>query len=241
MHAHPHRILTALTFAALVGVSTPALAQAVDQLGANEAIFVDGQTFSIAKGAAKQGAGAPQQLAVRELGAGTIIYRQGDKLYLAEAPARTAGVGKDFQDGWKSAMKNFQDDWKSNMRNFQDNWKSNFREARHAEEYKSAMKTLDAAWVSYMQKMPEEGQPTNEERAMAAMKSFQDEWKSDMKTEAQKTALSDFQDQWKSYVKDFQDRWKNNMKYAGDQTGSDTSRGSVLKEFQDRWQTSYAK
>ena len=39
------------------------------------------------------------------------------------------------------------------------------------------------------------------------MKSFQDDFKSNMKSDAQQAAMKDFQENFSSYVKSFQDEW----------------------------------
>ena len=52
-----------------------------------ESVFIDGQTFSIVPGAPKPDAAATiRDLGGRELGPGAIIYRNGDRLYILDAP-----------------------------------------------------------------------------------------------------------------------------------------------------------
>ena len=81
------------------------------QLGNNEGIFVDPKTFNVARGASKTDAAAQiTKLGAREVGAGAIIFRSGDKLYLADGVppgAKVQGM-KDFQDTF-TMMKDFQD------------------------------------------------------------------------------------------------------------------------------------
>ncbi|HWM45591.1 MAG TPA: hypothetical protein VNR11_01605 [Xanthobacteraceae bacterium] len=234
----------AIAAALAAGVSAAAKADEVTVLAPNEGLFIDGETFSVAKGAEKpESAKATRDLSARELSPGTIIFRSGDKLYIAEPPARTAStVGKSFQDGWKSAMKNFQDDWKSNLKNFQDNWKSDYKDPKSREDYISYMKSFQDSWANYMKAMPEDAasMPEVEQHLTTAMKNFQDDWKSNMKGPVAAQAMKDFQDQWKSYVKNFQDQWKNNY-MKNPETPSQSGQSAALKQFQDHWSTSYAK
>jgi hypothetical protein len=56
-------------------------------LAANDSLFIDGTTFAIVAGQAKAGsAGEIGRLNARELAPGALIFRFGDRLYLAEAP-----------------------------------------------------------------------------------------------------------------------------------------------------------
>ncbi len=70
-------------------VATSALAQspdAVRTLANGESLFIDGRTFSMTPGKAKGDAIAQiEQLGPRELGAGAIIFRSGDRLYIADS------------------------------------------------------------------------------------------------------------------------------------------------------------
>ena len=54
-------------------------------------------------------------MGAREVSAGAIIYRSGDKLYIVDGtpPANAAPQAmKDFQDNWSASyMKNFQDNF----------------------------------------------------------------------------------------------------------------------------------
>lgn len=53
----------------------------------NEGIFVDGQTFEVISGKARDGASALiKKLDARELGPAAIVFRSGDKLYVAGVP-----------------------------------------------------------------------------------------------------------------------------------------------------------
>jgi hypothetical protein len=59
---------------------------AVGELRANEGIFVDPTSFAIMKGVAKTDPAAKiAKLGAREVSNGAIIFRVGDKLYLADA------------------------------------------------------------------------------------------------------------------------------------------------------------
>jgi hypothetical protein len=85
-------ILVAVTAAslAIAGFTLSSSAQqdksAVTELKANEGIYVDPATFAILKGVSKTNpAGSIVKLGAREVGNGAIIFRVGDKLYLADA------------------------------------------------------------------------------------------------------------------------------------------------------------
>jgi hypothetical protein len=81
-------------------------------LGNNEGIFVDSKNFNISKGKSKTDPAAQiAKLNAKEVGPGAIIFRSGDKLYLADGtpPGASARQGmKDFQDTF-TMMKDFQD------------------------------------------------------------------------------------------------------------------------------------
>ncbi len=58
----------------------------------NDSIFVDGKSFQITPGKAKGAASAQiKALGARELGLGAIIFRSGEKLYIADAPPLSSG------------------------------------------------------------------------------------------------------------------------------------------------------
>ena len=81
------------------------------QLGNNEGIFVDPKSFNVSRGASKTDASAQiAKLGAREVGAGAIIFRSGDKLYLADGvpPGSNVQGMKNFQDTF-TIMKDFQD------------------------------------------------------------------------------------------------------------------------------------
>jgi hypothetical protein len=55
-------------------------------IGDNDGVYVDGKTFQVIPGKAKGDAAVQiKGLAARELGAGAIIFRKGDRLYIADA------------------------------------------------------------------------------------------------------------------------------------------------------------
>src|ERR1700687_6026405 len=58
----------------------------------NDAIFVDGQTFEVISGRARGDASAQiKNLNARALGPAAIVFRSGDKLYVAGVPLRLQG------------------------------------------------------------------------------------------------------------------------------------------------------
>ncbi len=88
-----------LIAAAVVLVSTaPAavLAQSQDpsrSLANNDSLFIDGHTFHVTPGIAKgDAAGQIGKLRARELGAGALIFRSNDRLYIADAAPVPAGA-----------------------------------------------------------------------------------------------------------------------------------------------------
>src|SRR6201986_75656 len=150
----------------LAGLGTPALAQqaqvVIGKLGSNEGIFVDGQTFDIARGPAKGDPAAQiAKLGAKEVGPGAIIFRYGDKLYMVEGtPEAAPQAMKNFQDNWNvSYMKSFQDNWNvSYMKDFQSIWNVSY------------MKSFQDNWnVSYMKNFQDNWN-------VSFMKDFQDNW-----------------------------------------------------------------
>jgi len=212
------------------GAPTPVFAQSkgdvIGELAVNEGIFVDPETFKIAKGKAKgDPAEAILKVNAKEVGPGAIVFRSGDKLYIVEGSPRVP----------PQAMKDFQEKWVTRMKNFQDNWKSNAKDPKHSEAYLAAMKNFQDSWANYMKDFQDDWKSNMtmkdfQDNWANNMKNFQDEWKSNMKTEASAQAMKDFQDEWKSNMKNFQDEWKSNMKET-----------TSLKDFQDNWATSYVK
>jgi hypothetical protein len=159
---------------------TPAT-DVVGELAVSEGIFLDGKTFKIAKGKAKGDPTATMaKLGAKEIGPGVILFRHGDKLYIAEASAMpTPQAMKNFQDGWANGyMKAFKE--------FQDQWAVSYM--KNAGVSPTAPSAKDQPGVDQYQ---------------TAMKSFQDEW-----AVGYMKAMTNFQDQWAvSYMKNFQDNW----------------------------------
>ena len=107
--------LLAVGFSQLADAQSPSSQQDVlVDLANNEGIFVDAKSFKVARGQSKGDASAAIiKLNAKEVSPGAIVFRSGDKLYLAEgAPPSTSGQAmKNFQDGWATMMKDFQDHW----------------------------------------------------------------------------------------------------------------------------------
>ena len=86
-------------------------------LANNQGIFVDKHNFDVIKGSSAKGdpLQALAKMNPREVSAGAIVFRQGDKLYIVDGTPPTSATPqamKDFQDNWNvSYMKNFQDNW----------------------------------------------------------------------------------------------------------------------------------
>src|SRR5260370_41310897 len=76
--------------AASVSIADMAQAQGVSgSLAKNDSIFIDGKTFNVITGRSKGDAATDvRKLAARELGAGAIIFRSDDKLFIADASTR---------------------------------------------------------------------------------------------------------------------------------------------------------
>jgi hypothetical protein len=86
-------IFAAIVLACGAWTSTAARAQdAIGNIADNDSIFIDGRAFRIMAGKAPGDAAAQiKSLSARELGPGTIIFRSGDKLYIAGAPLPGSG------------------------------------------------------------------------------------------------------------------------------------------------------
>jgi hypothetical protein len=176
----------AVAVAGVLGLSQSVIAQSptadvVGELAVSEGIFVDGKTFKIAKGKAKGDPTAQMaKLGAREIGPGVILFRHGDKLFMAETAAMpTPQAMKSFQDEWSVGyMKAFKE--------FQDQWAVSYM--KKAQASPTAPSAKDQLGVDQYQ---------------SAMKSFQDEW-----SVGYMKAMNNFQDQWAvSYMKNFQDNW----------------------------------
>ena len=104
------------------GVATLAIAQApsqdvISKLDNNQGIFVDKKSFDVVKGnsAKSDPLATLTKMGAREVSAGAIIFRSGDKLYIVDGTP-PAGLPpqamNDFQSNWNiSYMKNFQDNF----------------------------------------------------------------------------------------------------------------------------------
>jgi len=83
--------------ALMAGVSTVAMAQSQDAAHAianNGSLFIDGRKFTIASGSSERDISAQiETLGAKQLGSSAIIFRSGDKLYIADAaPASLSAV-----------------------------------------------------------------------------------------------------------------------------------------------------
>ena len=111
----------------LSGAATLAIAQALPQdvistLADNQGILVDKQTFDVIKGNAKTDnpLATLAKMGAREVSAGAIVFRHGDKLYIVDGtpPAHAT----------PQAVKAFRSDWTVHyMKDFQDNFATAFR------------------------------------------------------------------------------------------------------------------
>ena len=175
----------------------------VGELANNTGYFVDGKTFKIVKGTAKDSDASAQfakleKMGAKKVGPGVIVFRYNNELYMVEgSPPPAPQAMKSFQDNWNvsymKGMKDFQDNFAvSYMKDFQSNWNVSYMKDPNTQDaneaYMKAAKDFQSNWnVSYMK----------------ALKDFQDSWNvSYMKNQ---------QDNWNvSYmktVKDFQDNW----------------------------------
>ena len=111
----------------LVSVATLAIAQApsrdvISNLDNNQGILVDKQTFDVIKGNAKTDnpLATLAKMGAREVSAGAIVFRHGDKLYIVDGtpPAHST----------PQAVKAFRSDWSIHyMKDFQDNFATAFK------------------------------------------------------------------------------------------------------------------
>jgi hypothetical protein len=86
--------IAALTIALAAGAWTvPAQAQSSTGIADKDSIFIDGKTFQIVPGKAQGDvAKKMESLGAREIGPGAIIFRSGDKLYIAGAPTNAPAL-----------------------------------------------------------------------------------------------------------------------------------------------------
>ena len=84
--------------ALMAGVSTVAMAQSQDAahtIANNGSLFIDGRKFTIASGSSERDISAQiETLGAKQLGSSAIIFRSGDKLYIASAPVRRGLVAR---------------------------------------------------------------------------------------------------------------------------------------------------
>ena len=110
------------TIGLVSGAATLAIAQApsqdvISKLENNQGVFVDKKSFDVVKGSAKTDnpVATLTKMGAREVSAGAIIFRSGDKLYIVDGtpPADLPPQAmKDFQSNWNVGyMKSFQDNW----------------------------------------------------------------------------------------------------------------------------------
>jgi hypothetical protein len=97
------RLLTIAAAAIGVGLAVPTFAYAQStnamRLGDQEGIFIDGRSFSVLPGRTPQDlAGMLRMLDARALGPGAIIFRSGDRLFIAEAPIAADRYGGSRND-----------------------------------------------------------------------------------------------------------------------------------------------
>ena len=90
----------ALGLAAGLQLLTEAHAQsAAGTIADNDSIFVDGKTFTVTPGKAKNASAAQiKTLGARELGPGALIFRSGDRLYIVDTPLLLSGPDPNGQD-----------------------------------------------------------------------------------------------------------------------------------------------
>ena len=83
-----HIVATALAVLIAAAANADAQAQRATSIAEGDGIFIDGRTFALVP---RKGGGDAVDLAtalgVHELGQGTIIFRLGDRLYIADAPS----------------------------------------------------------------------------------------------------------------------------------------------------------
>jgi hypothetical protein len=115
-------VVGAAAIALAAGASGFAVAQSASQdiiskLDNNQGIFVDKKSFDVVKGGSAKGdpLATLTKMGAREVSAGAIIFRSGDKLYIVDGTP-PAGLPpqamNDFQSNWNiSYMKSFQDNW----------------------------------------------------------------------------------------------------------------------------------
>src|SRR5215475_7971844 len=119
-------IMGAVVLMAVAGEGNVAFAQqptgdVVGEIANNTGYFVDGKTFKIVKGTAKDSDAAAQfakleKMGAKEVGPGVIVFRYNNELYMVEgSPPPAAQAMKSFQDNWNvsymKGVKDFQDNF----------------------------------------------------------------------------------------------------------------------------------
>ena len=103
--------------AATLAIADVSSNQALTTLDNSQGIFVNKHNFQVVKGGSAKDdpLKALAKMNPREVSAGAIVFRQGDKLYIVDGtpPANASPQAmKDFQDNWNvSYLKDFQDNW----------------------------------------------------------------------------------------------------------------------------------
>jgi hypothetical protein len=126
MSVSKRTMLVVGAIALAAGASGFAVAQSpsqdvISKLDNNQGIFVDKNSFDVVQGNAKTDNPLPTltKMGAREVSAGAIIFRSGDKLYIVDGTPPT--------DAPPQAMKDFQSNWNvSYMKNFQDNFATSY-------------------------------------------------------------------------------------------------------------------
>jgi hypothetical protein len=89
----PYAVVAAVVLASCWTLSAARAEDASRRIVDKDGIFVDGQTFEVIYGRARVDAAAQvKSLNARELGPAAIVFRSGDKLYVAGAPLRLDGA-----------------------------------------------------------------------------------------------------------------------------------------------------
>ena len=152
----------------------------VGEIANNTGYFVDGKTFKIAKGQAKDSDASAQfaklqKMGAKEVGTGLIVFRYADKLYMVEGtPTPSPQAMKDFQSNWNvsymkdhaadadpayaKAFQDFQSNWNVSYmkaaKDFQDNWNTsymkNFQDNWNTSYMKTTKDFQDNFSTSYM-------------------------------------------------------------------------------------------
>ena len=96
-----YRTIGATAIMLFCGLPSLAAAQSAFGLANNDSIYVDATSFKVVPGKAKgEPSALVEKLGAQELGAGAIIFRSGNRLYIADAPpVRGASFGSDRYGG----------------------------------------------------------------------------------------------------------------------------------------------